>query len=114
MAAYLAEHLPHLQSLHTLLGLPESALQSDQNHIELAIKNAVTTLVRNRESEVDNWRDAISEEKRGMVSLGRALGDKGRDLVHAVRRESESIEVRCHGESGRMVLTNSPGSASSA
>jgi protein regulator of cytokinesis 1 len=94
MAAYLAEHVPHLQRLHVQLGLPPEALQSDQNAIEAAIKNAVTTLIRDREGEVDGWRDAIADVRRSMVSVGRALGEKGRDAVAAARRESEhSIEA---------------------
>lgn len=95
MAAYLAEHVPHLQRLHVQLGLPPEALQADQNTIEAAIRNAVTSLIRDREGEVDGWKDAIADVRRSMVSVGRALGDKGRDAVSAARRESEnSLEVR--------------------
>lgn len=94
MAAYLAEHVPHLQRLHVQLGLPPESLQSDQNAIELAIKHAVTSLIRDREGEVDGWKDAIADVRRSMVSVGRALGEKGRDAVSAARRESEnSLEV---------------------
>ena len=94
MAAYLAEHVPHLQRLHLQLGLPSEALQSDESKIEAAIRNAVTGLIRDREGEVDGWKDAIADVRRSMVSVGRALGEKGRDAVSAARRESEnSLEV---------------------
>lgn len=95
MAAYLAEHVPHLQRLHVQLGLPPEALESDQNAIETAIKNAVTALIRDREGEVDGWRDALEDVRRSMISVGRALGDKGRDAVSAARRESENSGEVC-------------------
>ena len=101
MSAYLAEHVPHLQSLHVSLGLPPEALSSDQNQIETAIKNAVTTLIRNREGEVEGWRDSIADVKRSMVSLGRALGVKGKEAVTAARRESDSLEVSRSNGRGR-------------
>ena len=100
MAAYLAEHVPHLQRLHVQLGLPPEALKSDENAIEAAIKNAVTALIRDREGEVDGWRDALADVRRSLVMVGRALGDKGRDAVSAARRESENSGEVCIGARG--------------
>jgi len=93
MAAYLAEHIPHLQSLHLLLGLPSTALASDQTQIETAIRNAVTSLIRNREVEVDEWRDRIDDAKRDLMGVARGLGEKGRGVMALARRESEGSEV---------------------
>ena len=104
MAAYLAEHVPHLQRLHLQLGLPPEALKSDEAAIEAAIKNAVTTLIRNREGEVDGWRDAIEDVRRSMVSVAKALGDKARDAVSAARRDSESTEVGLASIFYRLIL----------
>lgn len=74
MAAYLAEHVPHLQSLHTLLGLSPDALQADETHIEEAIRQAVSTLIRNREEEVDVWRDKIQCATRDLEGVQMAIG----------------------------------------
>jgi hypothetical protein len=74
MSAYLAEHLPHLQSLHRQLALGEEALASDQSRIEAAIKAAVSTLLREREAEVDAWTDWREEE--GDV-FGEGVGPEG-------------------------------------
>lgn len=93
MSAYLAEHLPHLQSLHRQLALGEEALASDQSRIEAAIKAAVSTLLREREAEVDAWKDAIAGEKRKVTCLARALGQRGRDVVAVSRRDSFEAEV---------------------
>ena len=93
MSAYLEEHLPHLQSLHALLALPATALSSDQARLESAIRNAVTALIRERETEVESWRDTIVEAKRDVSALARAIGDKGRGILAVARRESFDDEA---------------------
>ena len=93
MSAYLEEHLPHLQSLHAQLALPATALSSDQARLESAIRNAVTALIRERETEVESWRDAIIEARRDVSALARAIGDKGRSVLAAARRESFDDEA---------------------
>ncbi len=99
MSAYLEEHLPHLQSLHAQLALPATALSSDQARLESAIRNAVTALVREREEEVDRWREAIDGEKKELSSVAKALGEMGRNVLAATRRDSLEDEV------GRQVNT---------
>jgi len=99
MSAYLEEHLPHLQSLHAQLALPATALSSDQARLESAIRNAVTALVREREEEVDRWREAIDGEKKELSSVATALGEMGRNVLAATRRDSLEDEV------GRQVNT---------
>ena len=93
MSAYLEEHLPHLRSLHAQLALPATALSSDQARLESAIRNAVTALIREREVEVDGWREAIAGEQKEISALARAVGDKGRDMLTVGRRESLENEV---------------------
>ncbi|ORY29830.1 microtubule associated protein-domain-containing protein [Naematelia encephala] len=88
MSAYLAEHLPHLTSLRALLGLPAEAATHDEAKIEAAIKSAVTALVRERETEVENWREAIAGVRREVGLLARAVGEKGRRVVEENRRDS--------------------------
>jgi hypothetical protein len=107
MAAYLAEHVPHLQSLHLLLGLPSSALASDQNTIETAIRNAVTSLIRNRELEVDEWRDKIDDARRNLMGVARSLGEKGRGIMNVTRRESAEngeVGLGCGGQADEKPL----------
>jgi protein regulator of cytokinesis 1 len=93
MSAYLAEHLPHLQSLHAQLALDTTALQGDQERIETAIKAAVETLLREREQQVDEYKDVIAGQKRRLACLARAVGDKGRNVIQESRRESVENEV---------------------
>lgn len=93
MSAYLAEHLPHLQSLHSQLALDNTALQADQERIEIAIKSAVETLLREREQQVDEYKDVIAGQKRRLSCLARAVGDKGRNVIQESRRESVENEV---------------------
>jgi len=103
MSAYLEEHLPHLQSLHAQLALPATALSSDQARLESAIRNSVTALIREREVEVDGWKDAIAGEKKEISGLARAVGDRGRNVLAVGRRESfedEVIRVDICSESG--------------
>lgn len=98
MSAYLAEHLPHLQSLHAQLALDTTALQGDQERIETAIKAAVETLLRERELQVDEYKDVIAGQKRRLACLARAVGDKGRNVIQESRRESVENEVSTNGE----------------
>jgi hypothetical protein len=93
MSAYLEAHLPHLTSLHTQLALGPDALASDQARIEAAIKTAVEELLRERETQVDEYKEVIAAQKRRMSNLARALGDKGRNVVDVHRRESMENEV---------------------
>lgn len=93
MSAYLEEHLPHLQSLHAQLALPATALSSDQARLESAIRNAVTALIREREVEVDGWKDAIAGERKEISGLARSVGDKGRNVMAVGRRESMEDQV---------------------
>lgn len=56
---------------------------------------------------MDGWKDAIADARRSMVSVGRALGEKGRDAVSAARRESEnSLEVSTYDEGSGIVRLN--------
>lgn len=96
MSAYLEEHLPHLTSLHTQLALGPDALASDQQRIEAAIKTAVEELLRERETQVDEYKEVIAAQKRRMSNLARALGDKGRNVVDVHRRESMENDVSGH------------------
>ncbi|ORX35209.1 microtubule associated protein-domain-containing protein [Kockovaella imperatae] len=76
MAAYLAEHVQHLQSLHTLLGLPPDALKSDEAHIESAIREAVSTLISNREEEVESWKAKIEQAGVDLQGVQVAIGER--------------------------------------
>lgn len=77
MSAYLDSHLPHLSSLHESLGLPASALEEDRIKIDAAIKAVVVSIVRERETEVEDWKEAIELARKDVVCLGRALGNRG-------------------------------------
>jgi len=76
MSAYLEEHLPHLTALHAQLALPSSALASDQARIEAAIKDAVASLVRDREAEVERWQINIQQAEKDVQDLEVAVGGK--------------------------------------
>lgn len=97
MTAYLAQHIPHLQSLHAQLALPSTALQSDEARIEAAIKDAVEALVREREQEVETWRDKIRQADRDVRTLARAVGNREAEMK---RRESIEHDVSCHRDVG--------------
>ncbi|WWC87953.1 uncharacterized protein L201_002853 [Kwoniella dendrophila CBS 6074] len=88
MSAYLDEQTPHLRSLHDLLSLPPEVLQADLARIDAAIKGVITSIIREREAQVDTLKDEIAQNKRDVASLARAVGDKGRDIVALSRRES--------------------------
>ncbi|KAK4690059.1 Ase1/PRC1/MAP65 family protein, partial [Tremellales sp. Uapishka_1] len=88
MSEYLEEQLPHLRSLHTQLALPATSLAADQSRIETAIRNAITSIIRERETEVDDWKDAIGRTNRDVGCIARAVGDKGRNVIDRGRRES--------------------------
>jgi len=93
-AAIIAEQIPLLQSLHSELALPESALTDDMARIDAAVKAAILSIVRSREDEVAEWEAKIAEDKRILAGLARAVGDQGRSVLAAGRRESERGEVR--------------------
>jgi len=76
MSAYLDEHLPHLKALHHSLGLPNTALEDDKTKIDAAIKAVVVSIVRERETEVEKWKEEIELARKDVVCLGRALGDR--------------------------------------
>ncbi|WWC96882.1 hypothetical protein V866_003757 [Kwoniella sp. B9012] len=88
MSAYLDEQTPHLRSLHDQLSLPPEVLQADLARIDAAIKGVITSIIREREAQVDSLKDEIAQNKRDVSSLARAVGDKGRDIVASSRRES--------------------------
>lgn len=81
MSAYLEEHLPHLTALHTSLGLHASALEDDRVKIDAAIKAVVVSIVRERETEVENWKEAIELARKDVVCLGKALGNRTAGLI---------------------------------
>lgn len=76
MSAYLEEHLPHLTALHSTLGLPPTALDQDKIKIDAAIKAVVAGIVRERETEVENWKEAIEVARKDVVCLEKALGNR--------------------------------------
>ncbi|WVW80220.1 hypothetical protein I302_102198 [Kwoniella bestiolae CBS 10118] len=88
MSAYLDEQTPHLRSLHDQLSLPAEVLQADLARIDAAIKGVITSIIREREAQVDTLKDEIAQNKRDVSSLARAVGDRGRDIVALSRRES--------------------------
>ena len=93
MSAYLDEHLPHLTALHTSLGLPATALEDDRVKIDAAIKAVVVSIVRERETEVENWKEAISLAKKDVVCLGRALGNRNAGNAE----EADEVSGTVHG-----------------
>lgn len=93
-SAIIAEQIPLLQSLHAQLALPATALTEDTARIDAAVKAAILSVVRSREDEVAEWEAKISEDKRILAGLARAVGDQGRSVLAAGRRESEQGEVR--------------------
>lgn len=92
-SAYIAEQLPLLQHLHTQLALPPTALADDTARIDAAVRAAIVSVVRSREDEVAVWEARIADGKRALASLARAVGERGRSVVNANRRESEAVEV---------------------
>jgi hypothetical protein len=102
MSAYLEEHLPHLQALHNSLGLPTNALEEDRIKIDAAIKAVVVSIVRERETEVERWNEAIELARKDVVCLGRALGDRSAGQV----KVEEGNEVCWSKEMGRKWLTD--------
>lgn len=82
MSAYLEEHLPHLTALHNSLGLPTTALEDDKTKIDAAIKAVVVSIVRERETEVERWKEEIELARKDVICLGKALGN--REMVKAM------------------------------
>ncbi|OCF38366.1 hypothetical protein I317_07862 [Kwoniella heveanensis CBS 569] len=93
MSAYLDEQTPHLRSLHSQLSLPPEVLEADLARIEAAIKGVIISIIRERESQVDELKDEIAQAKRDVASLGRAVGDKGRDVVSLSRKDSFDLDT---------------------
>lgn len=93
----IAEQIPLLQALHTQLALPPTALAEDQSRIDAAVRNAILSVVRSREDEVAQWEEKIADRKRELSAVARAVGDIGRTVVAAGRRESEQGEVSLRG-----------------
>ncbi|WVR03767.1 hypothetical protein IAU60_000762 [Kwoniella sp. DSM 27419] len=93
MSAYLDEQTPHLRSLHAQLSLPAEVLQADLARIEAAIRGVITSIIRERESQVDLLKDEIAQAKRDAAGLARAVGDRGREIVAVSRRESFDAET---------------------
>jgi len=83
MSAYLEEHLPHLTSLHATLGLAPTALEQDKIKIDAAIKAVVAGIVRERETEVENWKEAIEVARKDVVCLEKALGNRSSGATEA-------------------------------
>lgn len=75
MSAYLDEQTPRLRHLHTQLALPAAALQHDLHRIEAAIKAVITSIVREREAQVDQLKDDIAAATSDLATLARAVGD---------------------------------------
>jgi hypothetical protein len=76
MSRYLEEHLPLLTSLHATLGLPPTALDQDKIKIDAAIKAVVAGIVRERETEVEDWKEVIEVARKDVVCLEKALGNR--------------------------------------
>lgn len=91
--AYISEQLPLLRHLHAQLALPPTALADDTARIDAAVRAAIVSVVRSREDEVAVWEGRIADGKRALASLARAVGERGRSVVNANRRESEPTEV---------------------
>ncbi|OXG27394.1 hypothetical protein C360_06189 [Cryptococcus neoformans Bt15] len=76
MSAYLDEQTPRLRHLHAQLALPAAALQHDLHRIEAAIKAVITSIVREREAQVDQLKDDIAAATSDLATLARAVGDR--------------------------------------
>ncbi|KIR82401.1 hypothetical protein I306_00513 [Cryptococcus gattii EJB2] len=88
MSAYLDEQTPHLRHLHAQLSLPPAALEQDLHRIEAAIKAVITSIIREREAQVDQLKDDIAATKSDLATLQRAVGDR-RDREREREREEE-------------------------
>lgn len=95
MSAYLETHLPHLSSLHASLGLPATALEEDRIKIDAAIKAVVVSIVRERETEVEDWKEAIELARKDVICLGRALGDRNAGVTETRNEVRQIIFSKC-------------------
>lgn len=93
-SAYIAEQIPLLRQLHAQLALPPTALADDTARIDAAVRAAIVSVVRGREDEVAVWEARIADGKRALAGLARAVGEKGRSVINANRRDSEPTDVR--------------------
>lgn len=92
MSAYLDEQTPHLRHLHAQLSLHPTALEQDLHRIEAAIKAVITSIVREREAQVDQLKDDIAATKSDLAALQRAVGDR-RDWDPEREKEGEEEET---------------------
>lgn len=107
MSRYLDEYLPHLKALHNSLGLPIAALEDDKTKIDAAIKAVVVSIVRERETEVERWREEIELARKDVVCLGKALGDRTIVKGEGDSKMEQGGEVRLEGSARRKSrLTN--------
>ncbi|KAE8539597.1 hypothetical protein D1P53_003531 [Cryptococcus gattii VGV] len=90
MSAYLDEQTPHLRHLHAQLSLPPTALEQDLHRIEAAIKAVITSIIREREAQVDQLKDDIAATKSDLATLQRAVGDR-RDRGREKEEEEETL-----------------------
>jgi hypothetical protein len=107
MSAYLEEHLPHLTALHTSLGLPTTALEEDRIKIDAAIKAVVVSIVRERETEVERWKEEIELARKDVVCLGKAMGSRV-GVVDGDGNEVGQAEIPC--EAQQLMYSLCPGS----
>jgi len=107
MSRYLDEHLPHLKALHNSLGLPIAVLDDDKTKIDAAIKAVVVSIVRERETEVERWREEIELARKDVVCLGKALGDRTIVKGEGDVKVEQGGEVRLDGSiRQKLKLTN--------
>lgn len=100
MSAYLDEQTPHLRHLHAQLSLPPTALEQDLHRIEAAIKAVITSIVREREAQVDQLKDDIAATKSDLAALQRAVGDRrGREPE---REKEGKVEETLPGQLERL------------
>lgn len=92
-SAYIAEQIPLLRQLHAQLALAPTALADDTARIDAAVRAAIVSVVRSREDEVAVWEARIADGKRALAGLARAVGEAGRSVVNANRRDSEPNDV---------------------
>jgi hypothetical protein len=77
--------------------LPHTALEEDRIKIDAAIKAVVVSIVRERETEVENWKEKIELARKDVVCLGKALGNR----VVGTVDESDEVGHWGHGQGKR-------------
>ncbi|KIR70779.1 hypothetical protein I310_05630 [Cryptococcus deuterogattii CA1014] len=93
MSAYLDEQTPHLRHLHAQLSLPSTALEQDLHRIEAAIKAVITSIIREREAQVDQLKDDIAATQSDLATLQRAVGDRRDHREREREKEGEEEET---------------------